>query len=998
MRSYWVFLLSIVATLGAGTLSRSSAAEPEVTPNDLPRIPATEPKDVLSTFQVRPGFALQLVAAEPLVVSPVAMDFDENGRLFVVEMLDYSERREEHLGRVRVLEDTDGDGRFDKSWIYIDQIPWPTAVLCYRGGVFIGTTPDILYCPDRNHDGVADSKEVVFTGFASSSLNHLNVQALLNSFRWGIDCRVHGSASVSGGMVISSKHPERAAVDLRGRDFSFDPVTLELRAESGGGQHGMSFDNTWRKFVCSNSDHIQAVLYEDRYVGLNPDAELPSVRQSIAVDGPAAEVFRISPDEPWRVIRTRWRVTGAVPGMIEGGGRASGYFTGATGVTIYRGNAFPAEYVGDAFVADCGSNLIHHKKLRPEGLGFRAERPADELDREFIASRDNWFRPVQFANAPDGTLYVIDMYRETIEHPWSLPESIKRHLDLNSGNNRGRIYRIVPEHFRQPRLPTLGAASTRELTHLMEHANGWHRDTASRLLSERQDRVAVRDLVRLARRSGYDIGRTHALWALNSLNSLEDGLLAEALADPSATVRAHAIRLAELRRRDGAVPPEIWQRMRPLAHDPDLRVRYQLAWTLGLLRSPEKTPTLLDLLNSTGSTPLIPAVLNSAGEEASSLFDLLLNDQQSPNSGDAPVLALARMLSVRHRAPEIASLGSALDRLGPKALGVEILSEVAAGLGRAGDSITRAEFASPLARHLPLAKQLASTNGPADTVSASTRAALQLLGHLPFDAHGDTLLDALKSDKPEWIQHASLEALASVQASELSSRVLSRWAEVSKPIRSDLVSLLLRRKPWIAPLLEALETGRMARADFSAEQIQRLRGYTDAALLERVDRIFGAARSGTRQEVVNQFLPALALSGKATAGRAVYDQRCATCHRVGGQGRAIGPDFESVRATGKEKLLTNILDPNREVSPSYLAYTVETVSGETVSGLLMTETADQVQLRGADGTEPRFARAQIKRLTASGISLMPEGLEQGLSAQSMADLLDFIAHGSPAVR
>lgn len=372
MRFHWVQLFSIAAALGYGLLPSSFAAEPEVTTKDLPRIPATEPKNVGATFQVRPGFALELVASEPLVVSPVAMDFDENGRLFVVEMIDYSERRDEHLGRIRVLEDTDGDGHFDKSWVYADQIPWPTAVLCYRGGVFVGTTPDILYCPDPNRDGVADSKDVVFTGFAADTLNHLNVQALLNSFHWGMDNRVHGSASVSGGKITSPKHPERAPVDLRGRDFSFDPATFELRAESGGGQHGMSFDNAGRKFVSSNSDHIQAVLYDDRYLGLNPDADLPSVRESIAVDGPAAEVFRISPDEPWRVIRTRWRVTGAVPGMIEGGGRASGYFTAATGVTIYRGNAFPSEYLGDAFVADCGSNLIHHKKLRSEGVSFRA--------------------------------------------------------------------------------------------------------------------------------------------------------------------------------------------------------------------------------------------------------------------------------------------------------------------------------------------------------------------------------------------------------------------------------------------------------------------------------------------------------------------------------------------------------------------------------------------------------------------------------------------------
>ena len=166
---------------------------------------------------------------------------------------------------------------------------------------------------------------------------------------------------------------------------------------------------------------------------------------SIAADGPQAEVFRTSPVEPWRIVRTRLRVAGAVPGPIEGGGRAAGYFTGATGATIYRGDAWPAEYRGQAFIGDVGSNIVHRKTLSADGVLLVANR-ADE-GSEFVASTDIWFRPAQFANAPDGTLYIIDVYREVIEHPASLPPVIKKHLDLTSGRDRGRIYRIVPEGF-----------------------------------------------------------------------------------------------------------------------------------------------------------------------------------------------------------------------------------------------------------------------------------------------------------------------------------------------------------------------------------------------------------------------------------------------------------------------------------------------------------------------------------------------------------------------
>ena len=178
----------------------ASAADLEVSDQDLPRVPPTEPDKALATFQIKKGFRLELVAAEPLVVDPIAMSFDEDGRLFVVEMRDYSERRPERLGRIRRLEDTDGDGRFDKSTVYVDNLPWPTAVFCYAGGVFVGATPDILYCKDTSGDGVADVREVVFTGFAGDyapyETNRLNVQALINSFNWGLDNRIHGSESL----------------------------------------------------------------------------------------------------------------------------------------------------------------------------------------------------------------------------------------------------------------------------------------------------------------------------------------------------------------------------------------------------------------------------------------------------------------------------------------------------------------------------------------------------------------------------------------------------------------------------------------------------------------------------------------------------------------------------------------------------------------------------------------------------------------------------------
>jgi len=461
--------------------------EPVADEKEMPRIPATEPDKVGATFEIRPGFEIKLIAHEPDVVDPIAISFDEDGRMFVIEMRGYSEHREDAKGRIRLLTDTNGDGMFDRSTVYADGLKWPTAVICYRGGIFVGATPEISYYKDTDGDGVADEKKIVFTGFGAGKEMHLNMQALFNSFRWGPDNRVWGATAANGGAITRPGDPGFQAVSLRGADFSFDPELLDLRPENGTAQYGMSFDSAGRRFVCSNSNHAIWVAYErERYLP-NPWMAMPKPLVTIADDGAAAPVFRISPDEPWRIVRTRWRVSKAVKGVVEGGGRVSGYFTAATGINVYWGDAFGEEFRNNIFVGDAGSNLLHRKiVVRKQGRSQPvATRPRDERGTEFLRSRDNWFRPVSSVNAPDGCLYLCDMYRETIEHPWSIPDGIKRFVDLDSGNDRGRIYRIQPVGHRLRKVPKLSQASDEELEALLSHPNDWHQTTARRLLYER---------------------------------------------------------------------------------------------------------------------------------------------------------------------------------------------------------------------------------------------------------------------------------------------------------------------------------------------------------------------------------------------------------------------------------------------------------------------------------------------------------------------------------
>jgi putative membrane-bound dehydrogenase-like protein len=965
------------------------AAEPTVTSNDLPRFPGNEPKDALKTFQLKKGFHLEIAACEPNIASPVALSFDENGRLFVVEMIDYSERREEtpHLGRIRMLEDTDGDGVYDKSTVFADNLPWPTAVFCYDGGIFVGATPDILYLKDTNGDGKADVRETVFTGFAEG-VKRINVQGMLNSFIWGLDNRIHGATSGNGGVGKSLKHPELKPVDLHGRDFVIDPRTMIMTSEAGGGQHGLSFDDQGRRFACNNSDHIRLFMYDDRYASRNPFYAMPACLASIAVDGPAAEVYRISPDEPWRVIRTRWRVAGLVGGPIEGGGRASGYFTGATGTMIYRGDAFPKEYLDNAFVGDAGGNLVHRKIQIPDGVGLKAQRPADEEKVEFLASTDTWFRPVQFANGPDGALYVIDMYREIIEHPWSLPDNIKKFLDLNSGNNRGRIYRIVPDGFKRPKQPRLGKASTAELVATLESPNGWHRDTASRLLYERQDKSAVPLLEHLVASSKSPLARMHALHSLDELGALNETHILRALGDADEVVREHAIKLSEKFFNHGVPSEKLLSKLQELANDPSLRVRYQLAFTLGEINGPAKIAPLATIAKrDLESSWAQAAILSSLATGSAELLKIVSGDAIITDSkaGQAFLQQLALLIGANNNAQEITQVLDFINRANQPEVSFALVRALSDGLQRSGKSLPIQS--GNVKEILVAARKTAVDEKSAEGARAQ---AVQALGVVSFAESGPTLVSLLDLQQPQSIQLAALSTLARFNDPAVGPELTKRWDSMTPRLRSEAITVLLARADRVTALLKAIESATIRATDLTTAQMKFVRAHSDKSVRELAAKVLSAQPASTRQQVIDSFLPAIDLKGDAVHGKKIYQDRCISCHRLGGEGHALGPDLVTVKNSGRDKLLVNILDPNREVRPDYISYVVETKDGESYIGLVANESVTTVTIRQAYGKENIINRSDIKKMQSQGQSLMPEGLEAGLKPQDLADLMEYI--------
>jgi putative membrane-bound dehydrogenase-like protein len=992
LRVLGVFAVFFLAWTNLSVLQKLHAQQPKDSidkdyAGELPRIAPTEPKDALKTLQVAKGFKVEQVAAEPLVASPVAIAFDENARLYVVEMRGYSESKDEKVSQIRLLEDANGDGVFDKSTVFKGGLAWPTAVFCWAGGVLVVDAPDFFYFKDTNGDGKADEERKLYTGLGVS-----NVQGLANSFQWGLDNRIYLSLSSTGAELRKVDEKDERPLALRGRDIAIDPRTWQVTPVSGGAQHGMSFDDWGNRFVCSNSDHLQEIMYEDRYLGRNPYLAAPSPRRSIAADGPQADVFRTSPVEPWRIVRTRLRATGVVPGVVEGGGRAAGYFTGATGATIYRGDAWPKEWQGIAVVGDVGSNLVHRKRLEPDGVGFVGRR-IDEKS-EFVSSSDIWFRPCQYANVPDGSLYILDMYREVIEHPASLPAVIKKHLDLTSGRDRGRLYRVVPEGFKQPALPKLEGAGVEVLVALLQHPNGWHRDTAARLLYERQDKVAIPLVEKLAIESALPLAKLHAMYVLAGADALSEKVLLPRLRDEHAGVREHAVKLAEKIAKDSAA---VRAAMLAAADDGELRVRYQAAFSLGELpESAERNGALLKLAKRDLADGYVRlAVLSSLAEGAGEVLKQLAGDSQVVDSkeGREMLASLAAQIGRQQRSADVKetlvalkvlaeanspALPTIIQRLGAKS-GTPLAEQIAKATGGKAETLMKSLLAAA-------AKRAADEAAPVK----SRVAAVEQLRLASFGDQRELLSALLSPAVAAELQGAALGALASFDAAEVAEVVIGRFAGLSPRLKGQATDLLLSRPAWTLSLLSGLESGQLSTGDLDPVKLKLLAEHRNAAIRERAQKLLVNSKIGRRSDVVEAYRGVLEAKGDAARGKLVFTKTCAACHKVQAVGNDIGPNLAAMKARGPEAILLNVLDPNREVNPQYLNYAVLTADGRQLTGLIAAETATSITLKRADNATDTVLRIDIEQLKSTGMSLMPEGMEKQIDQAAMADLLEFL--------
>ncbi|WP_229215991.1 PVC-type heme-binding CxxCH protein [Dyadobacter frigoris] len=580
---------------------------------------ALSPTEAMKSFQLREEFRIEPFAVEPNVLSPVDMAFDTHGNVFVIEMGDYPYEAKpgNYKGRIRLLRDTDGDGKPDKSYVFAESLPSATSVLPWKDGVLVAAAPDILFMKDTDGDFKADIKEVVFTGFFAK-----NSEAQITCMRYGVDNWIYANNHGQGGMIIYKQNPGAPALNVSGGDFRFRPDRGLFEVESGTGQFGLAIDDWGHRFYTQNTLHIQQSPIPYRYI--HRHEFMPTYSSELNISDHELEMYQKSATPYWRQLRSDRRQ--AAYDSIKSGYKeyARDHFTAASGGTFYGSDVFPRSFYGSIFTGEVAGNLVHRDVLKSvQGQpAFVASRDEKEKDREFLATTDPWFRPANFYVGPDGNLYVTDIYRQHIETPVSIPEDLKADMDFSNGVQYGRIWQISPkEGKRRPTVfPDWSTKRPEELVAFLESPDQWWRLTAQRILLEKQDKSIAPLLKNMFLESKDARGRLHALYTLEGLNMLEAELVKKALADREAGVREHGLLLSE---RYPGFLPEILN----LTKDASPQVAFQATLSLGQFQSEEVVSALSEIIekNAENSSYRL-SVLSSLRGCSPELVKLLLKN------------------------------------------------------------------------------------------------------------------------------------------------------------------------------------------------------------------------------------------------------------------------------------------------------------------------------------------------------------------------------------
>jgi putative heme-binding domain-containing protein len=989
----------ITTTAAAVLLGIAAAPAPaqEVIPHaqDRPPGPALSPAEAIAKMTVPDGFTVELVAAEPALVNPVAMTFDEKGRIWVTESLEYP-RREPGPGRdrVKVLEDTDGDGAADRSTIFAEGLNIPSGIAVGHGGVWVANSPDILFYPDADRDAVPDGPpQVVVTGFGRDDTHELP-----NSLTWGPDGWLYGWNGVF--------NPSRVVDPKWGHEYRFTCAIFRIHPRTRQFQlfcEGTS--NPWGLAINERGDFFASACVIDHLWHLTETGYY--IRQG-------------GPYPP---------LTWPQGSIVDHEHQKAAY----CGIHYFDSPAYPEEYRGKLFMGNIHGNCINVDGLERNGSTYRAKARPD-----FLTANDAWFMPVVQKTGPDGCLYILDWY-----------DRYHCYQDANrdpAGIDRlkGRLYRVRYQDTPRRTGFDLAALPDEELIKKLDDPNVYDRDIAQRLLAERlwDRKAAAEDLRKAVTATAFDRDRSprsrrHALWALIGGSERLDGpTILKLLDDPDDAIRAWGVRAAGEAQFGYA---GLAERFAELRHDPSPDVRLQLAIALPKVAIEDPVAGLVEVLAASDGDPLIPHIVwqNLKRESGPTEVARLVELAREAKADHSPALA-----AIWPRVVELAA--SNTDVTGPT-----VAQLVAFGLAiREGDDVQRPILAA-LTRHVRqgrftgrrlelLRKHLADavTAGLADgraplhdsfvelaaawrepaaiealrrrfldpEVPAEARlAALDLLA--PNREAEPAVLDAVASilnapgRHPAGLRRRMLERLGPLESPRVAEIVLAAFPDLEPEARPNAIVILTERPAWTRRLLDAVESETIPASAVSVNQLRKMLAGRDRQIAERVRAIWGTIREGRderRELVVGQMRNFLRKTpGDPVAGQAVFRKLCAQCHTIYGEGQDVGPDITSIGRTDFDQLISNVFDPNLVIGASYQATTVATTDGRVLTGLLAEDSPERIVLRLQGGQQEVIPRDEVEEKKTADISLMPEDVEKQLTPQEVADLFAFLALDRP---
>lgn len=956
----------------------------EEAPADKPR----DPQAALRSIRVPEGFQVDLVAAEPLVDDPINIAFGHDGRVWVVEMADYP-LGAPGGGRVRWLRDRDGDGKLDESHVFLSGLDYPSSVTPWRDGIIVIAAPSIFFAADRDGDGKPEVREDLLTGIGAA-----NPQHRASGFEMGLDGWLHFTAGDDTHQLLSTRTGKTH--DVTRRDVCWNPDTGELFTTSGMTQFVRARDEFGNWFGNVNNQPIFHYVIEDKY------------RRKGGYSGPAQQPLLDPPVAPpvFPYSHTKDRFNDLF---------TFNRFTSACSSIIVRVPGLGEEMRGAALVCEPVHNLVARFRVIPDGVSFRGERFAEDSKYDWFASSDPFSRPVRVVNAPDGTVWIVDMVREVIEHPEWIPIAWQERLNLRSGSGLGRIYRVHRKDFKPQAIPNTSELSAAELAKSIASNDGAVRDLAAQQLMWRTTAPAgeagaavvaqanktldaaeklsvVRSLRKLLRDSPYASVRAQTLGTLSGMGVAEAGDVFQAIKDSDPRVRRYAVTQGER----WIDEPE-FDRPRLMFHDDYTIVLFQQALSLGASQSEVFNGMIWGLAMRAGGDVWM--------ERAISLVD----DRYVAHALDGSLTALEK-----HRAEtsaEQAALESTIGSLWARAskedrsrivkqyFAVEdeqarlsdtrvVLLAAAASTGLeqiAEDAQTRARLKSAVAG--------ARTRLFSEDTSAQQRARLVPLLALDKEHADQTLTDVarlLGAKEPSEVQQAALALARNLRSDEMPQAILAHWSQLLPDVRSSVCSLLLERRPWAEQLVGALESGKVKVSDLDAAMAQRLRTYGDANLKARTQRVLGQTPNSDRSRLVDELLAKVNDRGDRARGEKHFTDHCAVCHRATPEKPLVGPPLENLTNWTPQQWMVAILDPNRAIEPKYHQYSLLTEDGQTLAGLIEDRSSHSLTLAAADGSRHEVPLDEIEQLKDLGVSLMPEGLETKLDPAALSDLLAYL--------